>query len=202
MHRTAIEAARDAGAERVFYTSHAGAAAESPFPPMADHYATEEILRSAGVPGTALRNGFYAETAVMFLGNAAETGELAAPEDGPIDWTTHADLAEAMAAALTDDDLAEPILTLTGAEAVDLSGIAALASDLTGRPIRRVVVPDHEYRDQMVERGLSPERASMLLGIFQASRRGGFTAVSPTLEHLIGRPPTPMRDYIGAALRA
>ena len=200
MHRTAIEAARDAGAERVYYTSHAGAAPASPFAPMADHYATEEILHSAGVPGTALRNGFYAESAVMFLGNAGETGELAAPEDGPVDWTTHEDLADATAAALADDELGEPVLTLTGSETVDLTGIAGLASELTGRPIRRVVVGDDEYRDRMVERGLPSERASMLLGIFQASRQGGFTAVSPTLERLIGRPPTPLREYLGAAL--
>lgn len=199
MHRAAIEAAGDTGAERVFYTSHAGAAPDSPFPPMSDHFATEELLRSSGVPGTALRNGFYAETAVMFLGNAAETGELAAPADGPVNWTTHADLAEAAAVALSDEGLDEPSLTLTGSEAVDLAGIAALASELSGREIRRVVVPDDEYRDQMVERGLPQERADMLLGIFKASREGGFTTTSPTLEDLIGRPPTPLRDYLAAA---
>ena len=201
LHRTAIEAAREAGAERIFYTSHAGAAPDSPFPPMPDHYGTEEILRSAGVAATALRNGFYAESAVMLLGNAAETGELSAPEDGPVNWTTHEDLAEAAAAALADESLDKPILTLTGPEAVDLAGIAELASELSGRVIRRVVVPDEEYRDQMVAaRGLPPERASMLLGIFQASRQGGFKTVSPALERLIGRPATLLRDYLAAAL--
>ena len=33
---------------------------------------------------------------------ALETGELVAPSDGPVSWTTHADLAEAAAAVLTE----------------------------------------------------------------------------------------------------
>lgn len=196
MHRTAIEAARDAGAERVFYTSHAGAAPQSPFAPMPDHYATEEIMHASGIPGTALRGGFYAETAVMLLGNAAETGELAAPEDGPVNWTTHADMSEAMAAALADPDLDEKTLELTGAETVDLAGIAAIASELTGRPIRRTVVPDDDYRDGMLARGLPQERADMMLGLFQASRAGGFSRIAPTLERLIGRRPMTVRTVL------
>lgn len=200
MHRTAIEAARDAGAERVFYTSHAGAAPQSPFPPMPDHYATEEILHASGVAGTALRGGFYADSAVMLLGDAVESGELSAPEDGPVNWTTHADLSEAIATAIADPDLAEATLELTGAEAIDLAGVAAAAAELTARPIRRVVVPDDAYRDRMLARGLPPERADMLLGIFQASRQGGFTRIAPTLERLIGRPPTPLRDVLEDAI--
>ncbi len=202
MHRTAIEAARDAGAERVFYTSHAGAAPRSPFAPMPDHYATEEILHASGVPGTALRGGFYADTAIMLLGNAAESGELSAPEDGPVNWTTHADMSEAMAAALVDADTDEATLELTGAETVDLAGLAALASELTGRPIRRVVVPDDRYRGGMLDRGMPPERADMMIGLFQASRQGGFTRIAPTLERLIGRPPTTVRTVVSQSIAA
>ncbi|MEP6955149.1 MAG: SDR family oxidoreductase [Solirubrobacteraceae bacterium] len=200
MHRTAIEAARDAGAERVFYTSHAGAAPQSPFPPMPDHYATEEILHDSDVPGTALRGGFYADSAVMFLGDAAESGELAAPEDGPVNWTTHDDMSEAMAAALADPDIDEETLELTGSETVDLAGVAAIAAELSGRPIRRTVVPDGDFRDGMIARGLPPERADMMLGIFRASRQGGFSRLAPTLEQLIGRRPMTMRDVLSATM--
>lgn len=146
---------------------------------MPDHHATEEILHASGTPGTALRGGFYADTAVMLLGNAAETGELAAPEDGPVNWTTHDDTSEGIAAALVDPDIDEQTLELTGSETVDLAGIAEIASELSGRPIRRIVVPDDEFRDGMIARGVPPERADMMLGIFQASRQGGFTRLAP-----------------------
>src|SRR4051795_5665261 len=64
-HRTAIEAARNAGAERIVYTSHMGANRASAFAPMPDHAATEATLEASTVPFTSLRNGFYAASGVM-----------------------------------------------------------------------------------------------------------------------------------------
>lgn len=199
-HRTAIDAAKAAGARRILYTSHMGSNPSSPFPPMADHAATEAALRESGVAFTALRNGFYAATASMLLGDAAETGELAAPEDGPVAWTAHADLAEAAAIALTEEVLDGVTPDLTGPEAIDLAGIAAIASELTGRHIRRVVVPDAEHRAGLVARGVPEPAADMLLGLFAASRQGEFANVDPTLGRLIGRPPMPLRSTLEAAL--
>jgi NAD(P)H dehydrogenase (quinone) len=199
-HRAAIDAAQEAGAERVFYTSHAGSDPISAFPPMVDHAATEAALRDSGAAFTSLRNGFYATTAAMQTTNALETSELAAPEDGPVDWTTHADLAEATARSLSDGGLGEPILNLTGSEAVDMAGVAEIASELTGRRIRRVVVPDDEYRAGLLAQGFPEHVANMLLGIFVASRQRRFTLIDPTLARLIGRPPTPLRDVLKAAI--
>lgn len=92
-----------AGAERIVYTSHMGADPTSPFPQMPYHTATEETLRTCGVPFTSLRNGFYASFAAQLLARsgAAQTGKLRLPQDGPVAWTTHADLAEAAAVVLT-----------------------------------------------------------------------------------------------------
>lgn len=199
-HRAAIEAARAAGASRILYTSHAGVGPDSPFAPMRDHAATEAALRDSGVAFTSLRNGFYASSAAFLLGDAPKTGELVAPEDGPIDWTTHGDLAEATAAVLTDEGLDSETLYLTGSEAVDTVGIAAIASELSGRPIRRVVVPDDEHRAALVARGVPEHAADIFVGLFAASRQGRFERVEPTLARLVGRPPTPLRDVLKEAI--
>src|SRR3569833_3694482 len=60
-HAVAIDAARDAGAKRVLYTSHQAAAEDSLFAPMPDHAARWRSV-AAGTAFTALRNGFYAST--------------------------------------------------------------------------------------------------------------------------------------------
>ncbi len=199
-HRTAIEMAKAAGVRRILYTSHMGANPASPFPPMPDHAATEAMLRDSGVAFTALRNGFYAASAAMLLGTALETGELALPEDGPVAWTAHADLAEVAAIALTKEGLEGVTPALTGSGAVDMAGVAAIASELTGRPIRRVVLSDAEYRAGLIAHGLPEPVADMLLGLFVASRQGEFAPADPTLARLIGRPPTPLRDVLKAAI--
>nr|WP_168530742.1 NAD(P)H-binding protein [Streptomyces sp. RPA4-2]QIY65175.1 NAD(P)H-binding protein [Streptomyces sp. RPA4-2] len=198
-HRTAVEAAVEA-AGHVLYTSHMGANPSSPFPPMPDHAATEVALRDCGVAFTALRNGFYATSAVMLLGAAARTGELVAPEDGPVAWTAHADLAEAAALALTGEDLDGVTPALTGSEALDMAGVAGIASRLTGRPVRRVVVSDADYRAGLVAHGLPEPTADLLVGLFAASRQGRFAPADPTLGRLLGRPTIPLADVLRPAL--
>jgi uncharacterized protein YbjT (DUF2867 family) len=200
LHRTAIDMAGKAGAERIVYTSHMGSNPDSLFAPMPDHAATEAALERSGVRFTSLRNGFYATTALMLLSAALQTGELAAPQDGPVSWTSHGDLAEAAAIALTEDVLDGVTPALTGAEAIDMTGLAALASELTGRPIRRVVVPDGDYRAGLVAHGVPETAADLLVGMFAASCQGEFAQVAPDLARLIGRSPEPLREVLRPAI--
>lgn len=81
-----------------------------------------------------------------------------------------------------------------------MAGIAAIASELTGRPIRRVIVPDAEFRAGLLANGLPEPAADMTLGLFQASRRGDFAPADPTLAHMIGRKPVPLRKVLEEAL--
>jgi NAD(P)H dehydrogenase (quinone) len=78
-----IEAARAEGAGRILYTSHVGANPAFAFPATAAHAETERDLEKSGVPFTALRNGFYAASAFLLMGQALRTGTIAVPEDGP-----------------------------------------------------------------------------------------------------------------------
>ncbi|MRN53969.1 NAD(P)H-binding protein [Paenibacillus monticola] len=196
---TAIAMAKQAGADRIVYTSHMGSSLTSHFPPMVAHAAIENVLQASGMAHTSLRNGFYANSAIMMLGNALQTGVLAAPMDGPVAWTSHPDLAQAAAALLSNQSLEGITPNLTAAEAIDLEEIAAIASELAGRSIRRIVVPDDEYRANLVARGVPEARADMLMGLFRASRAGEFSDADPImLAHLIGHPPLTFRDFLKA----
>ncbi|MDG0795133.1 NmrA family NAD(P)-binding protein [Cohnella ginsengisoli] len=152
-HMAAINAAKKAGAERILYTSHMASSSTSLFPPMLNHARTEELLKESGMPFTSLRNGFYASSLVWLLGGALQSGELILPEDGPVAWTTHSDLAEATATILTQRRWDGLSPNLTASEAFDMEEIAAMASDITGRPIRRMVVSDEEHRKHLIARG-------------------------------------------------
>lgn len=197
LHAGAIDAARDAGAQRILYTSHQAAAADSLFAPMPDHAATEQYLGRTGVPFTALRNGFYAASLPWMIGRALDTGELVAPEDGPVSWTTHADLAEAAAIILADGARFDgPTPPLTGSQALDLDDIARTLTELAGRTIRRTVVTDEDFAASMIAHGAPTERVNLTLGIFRAARRGEFATTAPELAHLLGRPTTPAHSFL------
>jgi uncharacterized protein YbjT (DUF2867 family) len=200
-HHFAIDTAKTAGAERILYTSHQAANPDSLFIATRGHAATEQELANSGVPFTALRNGFYASTPALMLRSALETGELVLPEDGPFSWTAHRDLADAAAVALTEPGrLAGTTPALTGPELLDYADIAAIASDLVGRKITRVTVPDEEWRRAAIGRGMPEFLADLTLGIFAAARRGEFAVVDPTLPELLGRPATTLREVLAAEL--
>lgn len=199
-HRTAIDMAKKAGAGRILYTSQMGSSRASRFAPMVNHAATEEALQASGVAFTSLRNGYYTASALLLLGDALKTGELFAPEDGPVAWTSHSDLAEATAIVLSEQRIDGVTPVLTASEAIDLNDIAATASELVGRPIRRIVVSDDEYRARLISQGLPEERADLFLSIFLASRKGEFARTDPTLARLIGRPPMTVRDVLKASI--
>lgn len=193
-HQTAIDTAKKVGASRVLYTSHMGASPTSHFLPMIHHAVTEEMLEASGIPFTSLRNGYYAASALMLLGGAIKTGELIAPEDGPVAWTSHSDLAEAIAAIITDNKYDGITPNLTASEAIDMNGIAEIASEITGRPIRRTIVSDERYRDFLISQGVPEARANLLMGIFLASRKGDFAQTDSALANLTGRVPMRIRD--------
>lgn len=194
-HHTVIDAAKKAGVSRLLYTSQMFSSATSHFPPMNVHADTEEMLKSSGMAFTSLRNGFYAASAIMWMGDALKTGELIAPEDGPVAWTTHSDLAEATAVILTEQIYEGITPYLTASEAIDMDRIASIASKVLDRPIRRIVVSDDDYRNHLMSRGLPEAMVGMLTGMFQASRQGDFSQTNPALENLIGRSPVSFTDF-------
>ena len=201
-HRNAIEAARAVGARRIVYTSHMAVGPASAFPPMHSHMATEEMLADCGLAWTALRNGFYAESAIGFMGDAPKTGVVAAPEDGQVAWTAHADLAEGAAVILADEGRFDgPTPPLTGSAALDLAALAGIASNVLGRPVRHQVVTEDALRAKLTERGAPPQVADILVGFYRASRAGEFAAIDPALQRLLGREPTTMQEVLAASLR-
>ncbi|WP_422391924.1 NAD(P)H-binding protein [Arthrobacter sp. N1] len=193
----AIDAAVAAGASRILYTSHQAASATSLFPPQRVHAATEEYLAQQGIPFVALRNGFYANALGIHLDSALSTGKITIPEDGPVSWTAHEDLAEVAAVALTEPDaISGTSPPLTASAALDLGDVARVLTRLTERTITRVTIGDDEWKAAAIARGLPPMVADFSLGMFQAARRGEFSVVNPTLETTIAHPPLPVEHTL------
>ncbi|WCH97147.1 NAD(P)H-binding protein [Streptomyces moderatus] len=199
----AIDAAREAGAQRILYTSHQAASSTSLFPPQQVHAATEEHLKRQGVPYTALRNGFYASTLSSYIDTALKTGTLAAPQDGPVSWTAHEDLAEAAAVALTQDGALQGITPpLTAPHTLDFAAVADILSRITDRTITRVVMDDEEWVSAAVAGGMPRPAAEFSLTMFTASRNGEFNTTDPALGTTIGHPAKTVHQTLEAVVRS
>jgi len=120
---------------------------------------------------------------------------------GQLDYCT--DLAEVAAGILADEGrLDGPTPPLTGARAYTYDDVAALASELTGRPFTRTTVSDEQFRQQLVGHGVPVEAVDVMLSIFAASRDEEFAVVDPTLAELIGREPLDLAAVLRPILTA
>lgn len=191
LHRTAIEAAVQAGVGRVLYTSHQGAAAANPFRPCQVHAATEELLAASGLAWTALRNGFYAHTLAWLVGDWRTTGRVVVPADGPVSWTSRDDSAEAAAAVVASDGAHDGPVTLTAPAAPTFADVAEHLSRTAGRAVALDVVGEDAWLARQVEAGLPEAAARFTLGIFDGAREGFFAGTDPLLATLLGRDPQP-----------
>lgn len=194
--RVGIETAVAAGASRILYTSHQHTGVDSPFFPARHHAATEALLANSGIAWTSLRNGFYAHSLDWLLGPWRETGVIATPADGPVSWTERADEAEAAAVILAGVRHFDGPVTLTASAAMTFDDIAGIASELTGRDIRRVVLDDDKWVAEQVTHGTPEPMARFTLGFYQAAREGRFAGVDPLLGDLLGRQPRTVRDLL------
>jgi NAD(P)H dehydrogenase (quinone) len=87
-------------------------------------------------------------------------------------------------------------VTLTAAAAPTFGDIAALASELTGRPIGFTVMDEQEWVDAQVAAGQPEIMARFMLGRYQAAQADYFAGVGPPLETLLGREPQTVSDLL------
>ncbi|GAA1944120.1 NAD(P)H-binding protein [Nocardioides hwasunensis] len=199
LHEAAITAAVTAGVGRILYTSHQGAAHESPFAPARVHATTEDLLAASGLPWTSLRNGFYAHTLEWALGPWRKTGVVTVPADGQVSWTAREDVAEAAAAVLLAPGAYDGPTTLTAPAAPTFAELAETASQLAGRPITLEVVDAEDWVTAQVEAGQPEPAARFSVGMYDAARDGFFAGATPLLGELLGREPRSARDALAVA---
>jgi NAD(P)H dehydrogenase (quinone) len=202
-HRAAIDAAAAAGVRHILYTSGVNPSDSNPGAAFADHRATEEHARASGLAWTFLRNAIYAESLVDAAPGALATGALLTNAgEGRTAYVSRADCAVAAAAVLTTDGHEGKAYDITGPEALGARAIAALYTELGGRPVEPALIDDDAWVAAMVEHAGMPEPLARVIATFGiAARRGYAEPVSTTVHDLTGREPRTVREVLTAGLR-
>jgi NAD(P)H dehydrogenase (quinone) len=201
-HLAAVDAARRAGVRHVLYTSCIRPEPENPMVVAADHRATEESLLGSGLEWSFLRNSIYAEYRVPAASQAiAAARHVHNSGDGSVSYVSRVDCAAAAAGGLAGAARPGRAYDITGPEAITAAELAALASELSGRPIEVVAVDDDAYVAGLVEHANMPDQVARDVASFGTSARLGFGAtVGDGVEELSGRPPRSFRDVLTAHL--
>ncbi|MCA9906548.1 MAG: SDR family oxidoreductase [Anaerolineae bacterium] len=198
-HGNAVTAAEAAGVSHIVYTSIVNPGPDSPVFVAADHRGTEAAIMATGMGWTMLRNNIYAEMLPMTLNRAIQMGSLfSAAGDGKTAYVTREDCARAAAAALAADFAGRRELDITGPEALSQADLAALASEISGRPVNYIRLPLQTLIDNMVSAGLPQPIAESYASFDAGAAQGKFEAVSNAVEELTGHKPMRIADFLAA----
>ena len=194
LHGTVVQAAADAGVERVVYTSFVGAAPDCEFTFGRDHFHTEEAIRASGMSFTFARDSLYLDYLPLFVGpddvirGPAGTGHFA-----PV---ARADVAAALVAMLTDDGHAGATYDLTGRDRITMAEGADLLTSASGRTIAYVDETKDIARDSRAPSGAPEWEIEGWITSYSAIAVGELDVVSADVAILTGREPTGVAEFL------
>lgn len=196
-HITAVNAAVAADIERIVYLSFAPAAADAVCTLARDHYATEQHIRTTGIPFTFLRMNLYLDGIVRFFVSPA--GVIQGPaDDGQVAAVLRDDVADGCAAVLTSDGHDGATYDLTGREAFTLAGAAEEMSRASGKAISfHDETVDEAYASRAVYAAPDWEVAGWVTS-YTGIAAGEFATISDQIKRLAGHEPLTLAEYLAA----
>ncbi|MFD3745460.1 NAD(P)H-binding protein [Nocardia sp. NPDC058633] len=189
-----VNAAKNAGVQRIVYLSFVGAAPEATFTFGRDHWHTEQAIRDSGLAFTFLRDNQYQDIIPHF---ADADGVIEGPAgDGEVAAVARADVADCAAAVLDSTAYDGETFDITGPRAFSLTTATADMTEILGRPFR--------YVDQTVDQAYASRakydapkwEVDGWVSTYTAIARGDLAQVTDAVQHLTGRPATDFRDFL------
>lgn len=198
-HETAVAAAKEAGVSHLLYTSMPNPEPVSPVLFAGDHYGTEQAIKESGIPYTIFRNGWYQENLFMSLPHAIASGHwYTSAADGRIAHGARDDMAAAIAAGLASGSRESKTYTLTGPQAYTVAEIAALVTEVTGKPLEVIQLPDEALTEGVKAAGVPEDFARIIVSFDANTRSGRIGMVTDAIEKLSGRKPKSLKQFLEA----
>jgi NAD(P)H dehydrogenase (quinone) len=199
-HTAVIEAARQAGAGLLAYTSlwHADTSTLLTAVP---HRLTEPIIRDSGVPYTFLRNNLYTDHYAPQIRQAVTSGTfVGSAGTGRVASATRADYAAAAVAVLTGNGHENKVYELGGDVAWSYADLAAVLSKITGHGVAYKSISPAEHHELLIAAGIPRVAADLFIDTYTGIADGELADTPGDLRALIGHPTTSLADAVAAML--
>ena len=195
-HSNVVEAAQKAGVGRIAYTSRAlKDRATLVNRLMEGHFQTEDYIKASGLTYTLFQNSLYMDVLPQFVGPAVfERGIYVPAGQGRVAFALRQDMGEAMANALVAGESGNQVYQFTGSAAYSFDDVAAVLSEVSGKPVRYTPAERSVFEAGLKERGLPDVMIERVSGFITDIKNGQEDQVSPDLAHWLGRQPTSLQD--------
>lgn len=198
-HADAVKAAENAGVTHAVYTSYLGPRPMTGLSVSNDHFQTELAIAQSKMTWTFLRNNMYTDVLLWSLPQTIASGTIYSATNGQgRSYVTREDCARAAVGALLSDFEGHRILDITGPAAVTQDEIAAIASEIAGKPVKHVALSPQDMKKGMIASGMPEMLAEVMLEFDTMTAEGYLAVVTPTVKDLTGRAPTSVRAFLEA----
>jgi NAD(P)H dehydrogenase (quinone) len=194
IHTGAVDAAIEAGVERIVYLSFVGAAPDATSTLAREHWRTEEHVRSTGLKHTFLRDNAYLDFVPALVGT---DGVIRGPaEEGRVGAVAREDVAEVAVAVLLGEDHDGRTYNVTGPEARTLREAAEELFWASGRRISYYPETLEEAYASRSSYGAPEWEVERWVTSYTAIANGEMDVVSLTVEELSGHPPMGLAEFL------
>ncbi len=189
-----VRAAKDAGVRHLVFLSLLGVEKN----PVVPHATVERFILEAGVPHTFLRPSFFMQNlSTTHRDDIREHGEIFVPAgQGRTGFIDTRDIAAVGAKVLLEEGHVGRAYDLTGSEALTYAEVAALFTEVLGRPIRYPAPGALRFAARWYRRKEPLAFIAVMTGIYTVCRLGLAGTVTRDTETLLGRAPLSMRQFI------
>lgn len=182
------EAARQAGVNRLVLLSGRGEE---------EAQNAEEVVKASGVDWTIVRASWFAQNfSENFLLDAVRSGTVALPA-GPVKepFVDVEDIADVVAAALTEQRHSRETYELTGPRLLSFAGAVGEIAEAAGRDIRYVEISKDAFETGMRGNGAPDELVDLVLYLFSVVMDGRNQSITDGVDRALGRGPRDFSDY-------
>lgn len=191
-----IDAAKAQGIKHIIKVSAIGAAPDAPYEVGRYHGKSEDYLKKSGIKYTILRSAYLMTDQMANISEIQEQGNVYSLSSGRIPMLDTRDLGEIGAKILQRGGHEGKIYHLTGKEALSFQDVAEIVSEATGKQIDFVSVSPEAAQETLVSLGYPQWLAADMIEMNRMWDRGEGTAVDPTSEELLERPPRGFREFV------
>lgn len=196
----AIDAAVAAGVKLIVLVSASGTKRVEEPALGASYWRGEQHLIAKAPGWTILRMGYYAEALADEARASLERGVLGALGENRAAFVSRDDVGAAAAGILIGDGHEGAIYSATGEERISGAERAALISEITGRPLAFLILPEEHLRAGLMQAGLPDTIVNAVVSIQKSFANGAFDVVTGDVERLASRAPKRLRDVLAANL--
>ena len=148
-----------------------------------------------------VRNNWYTENYVPVVETARRTGAIvAATGQGRVASATRADYAAGAAAVLVGEGHDGKVYEFTGDHAWDFNELATAIGEIIGRPVTFQPVDPATLIEILTAAGVNEGTAGFMAALDNEISAGLLGDASTDLATVLGRPTTPLKEGLAAAL--